>query len=249
MASAHDVSNNDEGKMKKERFHKSDKNKPAPVPFTRQQLAHHEAGVLRAGRWAKPAVLHYRLSSGGWVVKDYAHCVWVMRWTSGLLSLRRELKALRRLAGIEGVPQDTFRVDKWALAYRMIDGVPVRKVHPGRLPSHFFNSAEALVCQMHGRQVVHLDMRNGGNLISRPDGSAGLIDFQTHIITDRLPRWLQNWFFRVDLSGVYKQWRKKSPQTLPEEKLEALDRIDGLRWLWPFIPQRKRTPPPSRPPN
>ena len=52
-----------------------------------------------------------------------------------------------------------------------------------RITPEFLCAFEALLDAVHARGVVHLDARGTGNVMIRPDGSPGLIDFQASLTT------------------------------------------------------------------
>ena len=85
---------------------------------------------------------------------------------------------------------------------------------------------------MHARGLVHLDTRGGGNLLVRPDGAPGIIDFQAALSTRWMPRALRRWFEAMDLSGVYKKWQLWQPDTLGEQRQQQLERLNRWRRWW-----------------
>ena len=87
---------------------------------------------------------------------------------------------------------------------------------------------------MHARGIVHLDVRNGRNVLITEDGRAALIDFQSHLGTTRLPRALRGWMERYDMAGVYKHWERNHPQSLGETRSALLSGMNRWRRLWPF---------------
>jgi predicted Ser/Thr protein kinase len=87
---------------------------------------------------------------------------------------------------------------------------------------------------MHEKGVVHLDLRRGTNWIVQPDGSPGIIDFQSALLVNLLPKRLKNFLFSIDYSGLYKMWNKKCVQALDPERQKIIHRINRLRRLWIF---------------
>ena len=55
--------------------------------------------------------------------------------------------------------------------------------------------------EMHRRGIAHLDLRYRRNVLILEDGTPGVIDFQTCVWLDRLPRPVREWLKQVDLSG------------------------------------------------
>lgn len=204
-----------------------------PAPFSRTQLEQTPGEVLSRGRWAN-AVLHLRDQEGGrWVVKDFRPRSFVVRNTIGRLLIRREMRALRRLAGVAGVPAGAFRVDAHALAYRFIPGVPLNHADLGARAVDFFTKLERLLTEVHAvGGILHLDVRNGRNVLVSERGEPVLIDFQSHVGTGWMPARLRGWAERFDLAGVYKHWERKDPETLGEARARLLAQANWWRRFW-----------------
>ena len=204
-----------------------------PAPFTRAQFEQAPGEVLSRGRWGN-ALLHLHAHGGErWVVKDFRPRAFAVRNTIGRLLIRREMRALRRLAGVAGVPAGAFRLDAHALAYRWIPGVPLRHANLGPHAADFFAQLERLLMQVHSvGGLVHLDVRSSRNvLVSEQDGPV-LLDFQSHVGTRWMPAGLRRWVERFDLAGVYKHWEQRSPETLGEARAHELARANRWRRLW-----------------
>ena len=69
---------------------------------------------------------------------------------------------------------------------------------------------EELLRAMHARGVVHLDVRGTGNVMIRPNGSPGLIDFQASLYTGWMPGFLRRLLEDFDMSGALKKWFSSS---------------------------------------
>lgn len=207
---------------------------PTQAAFAREEFERSARTLLRDGRWANARVWRAEIGGGVWVVKDFApRSAWV-RNLIGRLLLRRELRALRRLEGIDGVPSAAFRVDAHAIAARYVDGETLGKVAPEALTTRFFESLERLLQSIHARGIVHLDLRGTGNLLMRPDGRPAVIDFQAAVRTDRMPRALRRLLDDIDLAGVYKKWVECDRDSMGPVRLAVLARINRWRRLWVF---------------
>ena len=200
--------------------------------FSRTDLGRGPLQSLSEGRWAN-AVL-YRFESGGasWVVKDFRPRSWLVRNLIGRFLVRREARALVRLAGRPTTPQAPFRVDAHALAYRYLEGLNLRDARANPGPG-FFPDLERTVREMHATGgLVHLDLRNAGNILVTADGAPVLLDFQSHLRTRWMPGPLRRLTERIDLAAVYKHWANRSPTTMGPERTAALERMNRLRPLW-----------------
>ena len=203
--------------------------KPA---FDRAALAGAERKLLRDGRFANARVERVRIGGADWIFKDFASRAFFVRHTVGRFLLGREVRALRRLEGLRGVPAQVFRVDAVSMAARFVPGRALADTPDGPFSTEFLLALEALLRQVHARGIVHLDTRGGGNLLIGPDGTPGIIDFQAALSTRRMPRALRGWLEDMDLSGIYKKWQRWQPDTLGEERLAHLDRLNRWRRWW-----------------
>lgn len=218
-----------------------------PKPFTRADLARAERKLLRDGRFANARVERVHVAGADWIFKDFSSRAFFVRHTVGRFLLGREVRALRRLQGIPGVPGDAFRVDAFSMAARFVPGRALADTPHGPFSTEFLLALEALLRQVHARGLVHLDTRGGGNLLIGPDGAPGIIDFQAALSTRGLLRPLRRWLEGMDLSGVYKKWQRWQPDTLGDERLARLERQNRWRRWWflrgYFGLSKKRQPP------
>jgi RIO-like serine/threonine protein kinase len=206
-----------------------------PAPFTREQIERAPRDVLSRGRWANAVLSLHRHGGEFWVVKDFRPRAFAVRNTIGRLLIRREVRALRRLAGVAGVPARAFRLDAHALAYVFVPGVPLSRADLGQRATDFFARLERLLFEVHAvGGIVHLDVRNGRNVLVTEEGKPVLLDFQSCIGTRWMPASLRRWAERLDLAGMYKHWERKSPETLDEPRRDLLARANWWRRLWPL---------------
>jgi hypothetical protein len=205
-----------------------------PIPFNRDTLQHRALPMLHEGKWGNADLRLFDDGGRQWVVKDFAACPWVVRHTWGRFMVWRELRTLRRLEGIAGMPRDGFRLDALAYGYRFEPGQSLKEVDPTRLDTTFFLKLEKLVQAMNDRGVVHLDLRHATNILITDAREPMLLDFQSSLFLDGLPAWLQGILKDVDLSGVYKHWYRALPATLEGPRLELLLRVRRRRKFWIF---------------
>jgi RIO-like serine/threonine protein kinase len=226
-----------------------------PPRFTRRDFEAHTTALLSRGRFNNATVSLCRIQGEDWVVKDFRPKSRLVRWTTGRFFMARELQALQRLHGLPGIPGDAFRIDADAIAYRHLPGRTLPRYPRHLIPKDFFPRLEQLVQAMHERGVAHLDLRYRQNTLVLDDGSPGVIDFASFVRLDGLPAWLQHHFRRVDMSGVYKQWSKRAPDSLDEARRAMLNKQNRWRRLWvlkgyPFMARKQEaTPPAPTPPT
>jgi len=201
-------------------------------PFTRAQLIAAPCQILREGRWANARVIKATIGGADWTVKDFGSRSWWVRNLFGRWLLRRELRALQKLAGVDGVPAQAFRVDAFAIAARFVPGVTLDRAPREQMNEAFFLALESLFRQVHERGLVHLDSRGSSNLLATPQGTPAVIDFQAALRTALLPPPLRRVLEAVDMGGVYKNWLRHAPASLDAERRAFYERSTRLRRLW-----------------
>ena len=200
--------------------------------FDRPAFDGTRSALLRDGRWANARVSLAEVHGRRWVVKDFAPRTWWVRNSIGRLFVRRELATLQRLAGIDGVPPDAFRLDAHAIAFGYIEGETIGRIDEVRQTAAYFAALEGLMRAIHARGIVHLDTRGTGNVLMRPDGSPALIDFQSALSTRWMPAFLRGFLENVDLTGVYKKWLRRDPASMGPERIALNERMTRWRRLW-----------------
>lgn len=203
-----------------------------PQPFTRADLARARVTLLRDGRWANACVSRVEIDGVAWTLKDFSGRSGWVRLTLARFLLARELRALARLRGIEGVPGEAFRVDAGAIAARFVPGDAVGGLDDTRITPDYLIRLEALMRAVHERGIVHLDTRGGGNILCSPAGEPGIIDFQAGFSTRWMPGGLRRVVEAIDMSGVYKKWLKHQPAAMGEARRAEFERINRLRRFW-----------------
>ena len=206
-----------------------------PKPFSRADFEAGEKKLLREGHAANASVYLFRRGGRLWTVKDFSRKSLAVRLLLAPFLFWRELKAVRRLSGIEGVPSDGFRIDRDAIAVTFVPGESLAKVMvgaPRRVTVGLLESMEALMERVHQAGLVHLDARGTGNWVVRPDGKAGLIDFQAAIGTGWLPSKWRGILEDIDMSGVLKRWKECHPEAMGPEREARFKRGDELRKKW-----------------
>lgn len=88
---------------------------------------------------------------------------------------RREIAALRAVAGIPGTPQ-LLEVDRDGLYRSWSEGAPLHLARPA--DRAFYRSAFALLRSLRRAGLTHNDLAKPQNWLMTPDGRAAVIDFQ-----------------------------------------------------------------------
>jgi RIO-like serine/threonine protein kinase len=201
--------------------------------FSRAELERGPKTVLSEGRWANAVLYLFEHCGTRWVVKDFQPRSFLARNLVGRFLIGREFGALNRLAGIPTTPQGAFRIDPFALAYRFVPGRSLRGSRDVSFPRDFFPRLELGLREMHSRaRLAHFDLRNAENILMTESGEPLLLDFQSAVSTGWMPGPLRRFAERVDLAAIYKHWRKRSPETMGADRVEALEQMNRIRPLW-----------------
>ena len=171
------------------------------------------------------------------LVKDIRYSSPFYRRTAGRLILANEERIYRRADGLFFVPKCYGRLDPWSLLFERIDAIPLTRVDPRDLPKGFYRQVLSCLEQLHGRGIVHLDLRHMGNFLVTPSGRPVLVDFESSLFLGRsvfsrkalVP--LLSW---IDFSGVLKFLLRDFPDQVSEEELKRFKRYRRLHFLWPF---------------
>jgi RIO-like serine/threonine protein kinase len=166
---------------------------------------------------------------GGWAVeRDTRSARWWLRPLARHLA-RREARALRALAGLEGIP----RLESQApgvLVRSWTEGEPMQRARP-RDPA-YFREAFRLLRRVHRRRVAHNDLAKEPNWLVTPDGHPALVDFQLALVSRRRSR-----LFRAlchdDIRHLLKHKRSYCPATLTrrEQRILATPSLPARVWM------------------
>jgi len=127
------------------------------------------------------------------LVKDYRKRGLLAR-LYGRACLNREEQALRRLAGLKGVPAFVARDGPCVLSMQFIEATPLHDLRKaGQVPPGFVDRLEQLMVAVEERGVAHADphMRN---ILCDREGQPYLVDFSTSYLRGRVPV-LSRWIF------------------------------------------------------
>jgi RIO-like serine/threonine protein kinase len=176
--------------------------------------------------------VHHCPSDGAGVeraVRDTRNARWWIRPLARYLA-RREVRALRALHGVAGVPR--CRSYDGAVGERVwIPGEPMQRARPHD-DAAYFRKASALLRRLHRRNVVHNDLAKEPNWLVTPTGEPALVDFQLASVRPRRGR-----LFRAlahdDIRHLLKHKRSYAPAALTarERRILAIRSLPNRIWM------------------
>ncbi len=196
----------------------------------------HKLTLLNKGNFGNADVYRFEFPDKDLclTVKDFSHCSWFIRQTFAKALAKRECNFLNLLQDIPGIVGKATMLSSVSFCFPFIKGQDLSSRNQAgiKTPESFFIEFEQMVRSIHTRRVVHLDVRNLGNVICSEDGKPYLIDFQSAFSTKIMFPPLRRLLEKSDLSGVYKCWKGACSTPLPEEQAEFLRRFNKVRKLW-----------------
>ncbi|RMH02403.1 MAG: hypothetical protein D6702_08970 [Planctomycetota bacterium] len=211
-----------------------------PAPWSRAALTSASRRLLSRGSRLKPAVWRVETEAGPVALLDCAGLPAPGRALARWL-LRRERRALERLAGLPEFPQVLAVPDRDAVVLSWLDGRPLDRETFAADPHDLAGQLRRLVDQMHAHRVFHLDLRQRRNLLVDGAGRLRCLDFGASWAPGPIGAALFGPILRrVDRSAVRKYLARYAPEELSEEEARAV--LRGLVWrrLWIFSPYRER---------
>lgn len=150
----------------------------------------------------------------------------------GRALIQHEISILQHLQPITGVPRWLGRYGKWGMLYAYIPGVSLDQ-RP-TIPDEFFDGLEALITQIHQRQVAYVDMNKRGNIILADNGRPYIIDFQIawhipqHLLgSKRIASFVLNLLQREDGYHILKHKRRLRRDLMDEEQIQNSRKISS----------------------
>jgi hypothetical protein len=165
----------------------------------------------------------------GWIEKDYGRAPLLSR-IYGRICLHWEEVALKRLRGIDGVPEFLGRPTRNSIRMTRVPGIPIDKIKAGEVSELFIQRLKDLIHQIHSRGVAHGDLHMR-NILAYED-RAYIIDFSTAYTLGRVP-FLDRGFFRIfrllDLQRVHKTEKRFFGRGTPPEMFYIYRLVKGKK--------------------
>lgn len=190
--------------------------------------------LMNEGEYLNAAVFRYRDNEYDFTIKDFSDSPWFLKGTIGKLFIKREGKALKALSDNPSITKNVIFLSEYTIAFNFIKGKPLRKLPDKSIPEKYFIKLEENIKKMHRRDIVHLDLRNLGNIIMGEDGLPYIIDFQSHISVKYFPKKIKDILKGADITGVYKCWRRKCSTPLDEKREKYFEEFNKIRKIWIF---------------
>lgn len=114
-----------------------------------------------------------------------------MRWLGRWLA-RRESGFLKELAGVSGIPHvyNSIEIEgrpvAHVVAHDFVEGAPLSIAPANQIDERFFEHMDALMHELHRRNIAYVDLHKQENVIVGVDGRPHLIDFQISIKVPKL---------------------------------------------------------------
>ncbi len=175
--------------------------------------------VLREANSTRPLVWSYEHNQREYVVKDYSfHRGWYRG--VGRFLIYREVKALKRLSPMEGVPNLVLWFSPYRLVTERISGITLEEAERGRkIDLNFFEDLKALIARLHQRGVAHCDLKRAANILVTEEGKPTILDFSSAIFQEEFPFLLKAIYARFqrdDLAAVVKFKGRLFPEEVSE---------------------------------
>lgn len=159
---------------------------------------------------------------------------WIGKWLCG-----REVRFYNKLADLPNVPAVLGRVGATGFVHEYVEGRPLAKDKP--VPDRFFEKLQALLEELHRRDIAYVDTNKPENILLGDDGLPHLIDFQISWDLDEalIPRFLSRAILRhmqrEDFYHILKHKRRLRKDELTPEEVARGERKSHLIRLHRFV--------------
>lgn len=190
--------------------------------------------LLNEGKFANATVFEYKSSTLNLTIKDFSGSPWIIRNSLGRFFINSEYSNLLKLKNNPSIAKNIKKISNYTLVFDYIEGCSLKCFPDNSLNKNFFLQLEKNIKLMHQQNIIHLDLRNLGNIIVGSDNYPYIIDFQSAISPKFLNRWLKNLLQTSDLTGVYKSWKYKCNEPLDFNRNMVLEKFNKIRKIWIF---------------
>jgi hypothetical protein len=144
---------------------------------------------------------------------------------------QRELGCYRRLGDVPNVPDVLGVVGETGFLHTYVPGRPLARKDP--VPDDFFPQLQALLSEVHRRNMAYVDTNKPENILLGDDGRPYLIDFQISFAIDAncrnlIKRWSLRRLQRADVYHILKHKRRMRKDQLTGDEAEIVARRGAL---------------------
>jgi len=195
--------------------------------FDLKTIRDNTTATHRKAHGSRPDVLQINIDGDEAVLKDYTHSdTWFRRLIAPLLVIR-EVRSLRLLDGVKGVPRLYYVYNRYAFLVESVDGVAASQMDKNSLDDDFFVRMNNVLDNIHDKGVTHCDLRSAGNTLITPDHQPWLVDFVASIHQSSrwniIGRWIFEQFVDADYGAVLKLKKRLAPDLLSDDELDRIE--------------------------
>ena len=186
-----------------------------------RQLGHTISAItiLRVGSGSRPHVARASIDGKQGIIKDHNGCDPLFAYLLGKLLARREVRTLKKLEGLNGVPLVIKVFDSRAFMMTDLEAVPFRASSLSKNDwDMYFKKLRNLIHSIHQRDIAHCDLRSLDNTLVTKTGDPAIVDFVGSFRNGQRWNFLSKWIFQrlcnVDISAISKQKKAVAPWLL-----------------------------------
>jgi len=190
-------------------------------------IRQHATVTHRKAHGSRPDVLQIRFNDNEAVLKDYSYSdTWFRRLLAPLLVMR-EVRSLKQLDGVVGVPRLYHVYNRYAFLVQSVNGVAASQMKKNSLDNDFFVRMNKVLDDIHDKGVTHCDLRSAGNTLITADHQPWLVDFVASIHQSSdwniIGRWIFDQFVDADYGAVLKLKKRLAPDLLTNDELDKIE--------------------------
>ena len=204
--------------------------------YAYERLRENIVQVFRQPGGTRPDVMQVIIDNRHFVIKDYNSTSGWFGVLAGPILVNREIKALKKLQGIDGIPELFSCENKRVLMTSYCESQSAVKLARPINWLKFERKLESLIANMHEAGVAHCDLRGPGNILVDDADAPWLVDYVACVF--KAPRWNKPWNFlfsqacAADYSAILKLKQKLAPEQLTVNETRLLDRNSSKGWLF-----------------
>ena len=207
--------------------------------LSHQELRDSVSSIFKTADNTRGDVLLLEVEGKNAVLKDYSNSGKGFRLFVAPFLVYREIKTLRVLQNVDGIPGVVRKVSNVAFLMEYLPAERIRFVREQLNWQEFISKTEYLVEKLHEQGVVHGDLRNATNILVDSQQNPVFVDFVSAVHRGHPLNLFSFVLFklclRIDQGAMYKLKNKYAPELIDEVERE-LNSKQGLleyvaRWL------------------